>query len=159
DIALMASSEGFRVADTQDTGRPGLVVQRPREGLVLLPLIDVRQDFPLDETPHRVAHPLMGGVEIIVQGGPGRLPARLLRPYRALAWFSRGVIRHNCGGFSAQLPAARAVQRIGRTTLSRERYPAEHCHVPVASVSGEERIRSRNSPSHSGCALHRGSSS
>ncbi|MNG07183.1 hypothetical protein D3C84_904720 [compost metagenome] len=70
----MAATQGLRVTDAEDAGSAGLEVQLAGELLGLFPFGDMGQDFPLDETTHRIPDQLVGLVEIFLAGGHGKAP-------------------------------------------------------------------------------------
>ncbi|MNY51940.1 hypothetical protein D3C86_1875740 [compost metagenome] len=75
----MTATKPLRVTDTKNPGGTGLEVQLAGEFLGLFPFVYVRQDFPLNETPHRIAHQLLGVVEVFLESGHGMAPERVSR--------------------------------------------------------------------------------
>ncbi|MCY1525374.1 hypothetical protein D3C76_1548830 [compost metagenome] len=70
----MTAAERFRITDAENAGSARLAVQLAGEFLGLFPVVDVRQDFPLDETANGIPHQLMRLVEVFLEYGHGEVP-------------------------------------------------------------------------------------
>ena len=77
-VTLVTAAELLRVTDTENARRAGLEVQLTRKLLGLLPLVDIRQDFTLDETPDGITNQLVGLIEIRQRGGHAGTPVIIL---------------------------------------------------------------------------------
>src|SRR5471030_767348 len=75
-ITFMTAAEDFGITDTENARRTGLEVELARKAFGFFPLINVRQDLALDETPDAVTDQLVAGIEVFLKGRHRRTPLK-----------------------------------------------------------------------------------
>src|SRR3989344_562795 len=75
-IPFVTAAQALRVANAENPRRTGLEVELAGKAFGFFPLVNVRKNLALNETPDAVADHLVAGVEVFLKGRHGRAPLK-----------------------------------------------------------------------------------